>query len=59
MMNDDLTKKQKEVLNAIKKYINQNGISPTFEELKNILYFKSNNSLVQFFKSLEKKGYIE
>jgi len=57
-MDKELTSKQKEVLKAIKTYIAQNGFSPRFQDLRDILKFKTNNSLVQYFKLLEKKGYI-
>ena len=56
-LNDKLTIKQKMVLEAIEYLINQNGISPTYTEIANLL--KCSVSQV-FYKLiiLEEKGYI-
>jgi repressor LexA len=59
-----LTKNQEKVLKAIRSFINKDGNAPTFSELRAILLkkrleLKSNNSIVQYLKTLEKKGYIQ
>ena len=63
-MNKELTQKQSKVLSAIKEFINKKGFSPTFEELRELLAkkgmkLKSNNSLVQYIRVLEEKGFVQ
>ena len=63
-MNKELTQKQSKILSAIKEFINKKGFSPTFEELRELLAkkgmeLKSNNSLVQYIKVLEEKGFVQ
>lgn len=61
---EKLTQKQRIVLVAMKEFINKKGKSPTFEELRGFLSdkgmeLKSNNSLVQYIKVLEEKGFVQ
>jgi SOS regulatory protein LexA len=63
-MKKNLTKKQNLVFSAIKSFVQKKGVSPTLNELKNLvaekkLELKSINSLVQYLDVLERKEYIE
>ncbi|MFC1725196.1 transcriptional repressor LexA [candidate division KSB1 bacterium] len=53
-----LTKKQKEVLEAIKSFIQANGFPPSVREINSIFGFSSPAAAHTFLKILEKKGYI-
>ena len=53
-----LTKKQKAVLNFIKKY-DQEGLGwPTYEQFLDEFEYRSSNSITQNLKALQKKGYL-
>ena len=54
----NLTKKQKEVLDYISLYISENGISPTIEELRKKLKLKAVSTVHGHLNSLEQKGYV-
>lgn len=54
-----ITKRQKEVLNIIYNHIKSFGFPPSFEELKEELGISSNQSLLDLFKNLEQKRFIE
>lgn len=63
-MGEQLTPKQKIVLETLRLFISKNGESPTLRELKTLLKKKkmkaaSLNGLVQYLKALEEKGYIQ
>ncbi len=63
-MENSLTKNQKIVFNVIQNYINKNGHSPLLSELKTLLQkrglkISSLNSITQYLKALEEKGYIK
>jgi len=63
-MNKKLTKKQEKVLEAIREFIEEREVSPTFSELREELSkkgmkLKSNNSLVQYLGALEEKGFVQ
>lgn len=53
-----LTDKQQRVLDIVTKYIRENGVSPTLEEIQNELGVRSKHSVVQFLEYLDLKGYI-
>ena len=53
-----LTDKQQRVLDIVTRYIRQNGISPTLEEIQLELGVRSKHSVVQFLEYLDHKGYI-
>ncbi len=53
-----LTPKQSLTLYNIKKYLDDNGVPPTLEELKDLIGVKYKKSVVQFLDTLEEKGYI-
>jgi repressor LexA len=58
-MYKDLTPKQKGVLVAIREFMNAKGKTPTIEELRKRLGYRSPNSISQLLKALEEKGFIE
>jgi DNA (cytosine-5)-methyltransferase 1 len=55
----NLTKKQKEVLDYINIYINKNDISPTIEEVRKKLKLKAVSTVHEHLTSLKEKGYIK
>lgn len=54
-----LTKKQKRVLDFIKKYIKQNDYAPTYEEIKKHFKLSSVATVHQHIKTLIFKGYLK
>ena len=56
---ENLTKRQKEVLDVIKKYIATNGYPPTVREIGDILGLSSPATTQVHFNNLVKKGYIK
>lgn len=54
---EDLTTKQKEVYEFIKKYINNYNYSPTIREISS-LFDKSVGTIYPMLKRLKNKGYI-
>ena len=57
-MHKELTIKQMEMFRIIIKYIEDNGISPTVRELREIIGHKSTSTTHALIKGLEKKGFI-
>lgn len=53
-----LTRKQRQVLDSIKEFINKNGFSPTLSELQESLNISTKRGVVQYLETLERKGYI-
>lgn len=53
-----LTKKQKLVLDFISSYINENGLSPTIEEIRKKLKLKAVSTIHEHLAVLKKKGYL-
>jgi len=53
-----LTPAQKKVFEFIRDYIGLNGFSPSFEEVRKHMGFKSLNSVAKHLKQLEQRGYI-
>ena len=53
-----LTKKQKELFEYLKKYMSQNVISPSFEEMKHAVNLKSKSGIHRLVLSLEQRGFI-
>lgn len=53
-----MTRKQLEVLNTIKDYIDREGIPPTVRELCDIVGLKSSSTMHGYIKRLENQGYI-
>jgi len=56
---EELTRKQKEILEFIKKTMFKKGVSPTFREIMQFFGFKSIKTVQDHIKALEKKGYIK
>lgn len=54
-----LTKKQKQVFDFINKYIAENGISPTFEEIRKGLDLRAISTIHEHINTLKEKGYLE
>jgi len=54
-----LTVKQKKVLDFISDYISKNNQSPTVDEIRTALGFKSTRSVSQYLDALVEKRYIE
>ncbi len=54
-----LTPKQKKVLEFINSFINENGMSPTFQEIKDHFNLKSLGSVVDYVNYLKKAGMIK
>lgn len=54
-----LTKKQKELFEFLKNFIEHKGISPSFEEMKNALNLKSKSGIHRLVTSLEQRGFIK
>lgn len=54
-----LTKVQKKYFDFIAKYIEENGICPSYEEIKNGCNKKTKSSVFLVVNSLERKGWIK
>ena len=54
-----LTKKQKELFDFLKQYIENNEISPSFEEMKRAVNLKSKSGIHRLITSLEERGFIK
>ena len=54
----DLTTRQKQVLDFIKRHISEIGLPPTGVEMAKHFKWASPNASVCHFKALEKKGYL-
>ena len=59
MNRDDLTEKQKKLLNYIESYQLSHGCSPTIYEMKEEMQVSSDNSILKHLKELEKKNYLK
>ena len=55
----DLTSRQQEILNLIKKHLDETGYPPTRAEIAEMLGFKSANAAEEHLRALAKKGAIE
>jgi repressor LexA len=53
-----LTPKEKNVLEFIEAYFQQNGVAPAYQEIKDHFGFASYNSIQRYLKQLQGKGYI-
>jgi len=56
---NDLTPRQLEILNLIKKHLDQTGYPPTRAEIAETLGFKSANAAEDHLRALARKGVIE
>jgi SOS-response transcriptional repressor LexA len=57
-MNDELTQKQKDLLEVICIYIDKNKIAPTNRELMDLFELKSTSTMHGYLCRLRDKGYI-
>ncbi|MFP6697734.1 MAG: transcriptional repressor LexA [Alphaproteobacteria bacterium] len=53
-----LTRKQHELLNFIHGHLRKNGISPSFDEMKDALNLKSKSGIHRLITALEERGFI-
>ena len=53
-----LTKKQRELLQFIQERLNETGISPSFDEMKEALGLKSKSGVHRLITGLEERGFI-
>ncbi|MFH1956058.1 MAG: transcriptional repressor LexA [Patescibacteria group bacterium] len=58
-MQQKITEKQKNALNAIYESIKETGFPPTLADLRERLKVVSNQAVLNFLKVLERKGFIE
>jgi len=57
-MQQELTKKQKQVFDFINSYRGENGISPTIEEVRKKLKLKAVSTVHEHMNTLKEKGYL-
>lgn len=55
----DLTEKQKEIIDKLKAYIDENGYSPTFRELAKLANINSSATISYHLVRLKNMGYID
>ena len=53
-----LTAKQNQLLHFIADHLNENGISPSFDEMKDALGLKSKSGIHRLIKALEERGFL-
>jgi len=53
-----LTEKQKAFLGFISRYLEEWGVSPSFEEIRSHFGFTSYNTVTTYLRILERKGYV-
>jgi repressor LexA len=56
---EDLSDRQREVLEFILSWHDQNGIAPSFREIGDHLGIRSTNGVSDHVRALERKGYLE
>ncbi|PIR71435.1 MAG: hypothetical protein COX89_02200 [Candidatus Nealsonbacteria bacterium CG_4_10_14_0_2_um_filter_37_10] len=54
-----LTKRQKQILDYIKKYIKENGYAPSLEEIRRHFRLSSISTIHQHIETLKEKGYLK
>lgn len=55
---DPLTKRQKEILEYLRSFIEENGYAPSFREIAYYFEFSSTGTVAEYVNILEEKGYI-
>ena len=53
-----LTPKQAKFLKFLATFMDQNGYSPSYEEMKQVLNYKSKSRIHSFVHGLRKRGYV-
>ncbi len=56
---EPLTKRQKEILQYISNFIEENGYAPSFREIAYYFEFSSTGTVAEYVNILEEKGYIQ
>lgn len=56
---EPLTEQQQRILDFIKGFIAEHGVSPTRQEIADEFEFASTNAAQQHVVALERKGYVE
>ena len=54
-----LTKKQKQLLNYIGTFQSRNGVTPSYEEMKDALALKSKSGIQRLILALEERGFVK
>ena len=54
-----LTKKQKQLLNYISIFQSRNGVTPSYEEMKDALALKSKSGIHRLILALEERGFVK
>ena len=54
-----LTRKQHDLLLYISEYLQENGVSPSFDEMKDALDLKSKSGIHRLITALEERGFIK
>ncbi len=54
-----LTRKQSKILQQIQAFIDENGYSPSFEEIKQLTGLKSKSNVHAYVHALKRRGYID
>ena len=54
-----LTKKQKQLLNYISTFQSRNGVTPSYEEMKDALALKSKSGIHRLILALEERGFVK
>jgi len=54
-----LTKKQKQLLNYIGTFQSRNGVTPSYEEMKDALTLKSKSGIHRLILALEERGFVK
>jgi repressor LexA len=57
-MSDNLTKKQKQILDFLVSFVQDFGYMPTYREIAEAFDLSSPSSIHQYIKALEEKGYV-
>jgi len=55
---EPLTRRQKEILDYVRKFIDENGYAPSFREIAYYFEFSSVGTVAEYLSILEEKGYI-
>lgn len=57
-MHDDLTKRQREVLEVIKNFMKDKGFAPTVREIRDAVHLASISTVHLHMEKLKEKGFI-
>lgn len=55
---EPLTKRQKEILDYIRSFIDENGYAPSYREIAHYFEFSSTGTIAEYISILEEKGYL-